>query len=66
MMTKLTKSVLIKEMETHLKPEDYNYDHRSNAEFVIDVMANIPKVQVAKMSTFDNLLSFPFSYCQVS
>ena len=57
MMTKLTKSVLIKEMETHLKPEDYNYDHRSNAEFVIDVMANIRKVQVAKMSTFDNLLS---------
>ena len=56
-MTKSTKSVLIKEMETHLKPEDYNYDHRSNAEFIIDVTANIWKVQVAKMSTFNGLLS---------
>ena len=57
MMTKPTKSVLVKEMETHIEPEDYNYDHQKNVDFVIDVMANIQKVQTAKMSTFDDLLS---------
>lgn len=41
----------------HLKPEDYNYDHRINVDFIINVMANIRKVHVAKMSTFDDLLS---------
>lgn len=57
MMTKPNKSVLVKEMEMHLKPEDYNYNHQRNAAFVIDVMGNIRKVQTTKMSTFDDLIS---------
>ena len=57
MMTKPTKSVLIRELETCLKPEDYRYEHQRNSAFVVDVMANIRKVQTAKLSTFDDLLS---------
>ena len=56
-MTKPTKSVLIRKLETCLKPEDYSYGHQRNSAFIIDVMANIRKVQTAKLSTFDDLLS---------
>ena len=56
-MTKPTKSVLIRELETCLKHEDYSYGHQRNSAFIVDVMANIRKVQTAKLSTFDDLLS---------
>ena len=57
MMTKPTKSILVKELETHLKPEDYRYHHQKNAAFVIDVMANLRKVPTAKLSTFEDILT---------
>ena len=57
MMTKQKKSVLIRELETYLKPEDYTKEHQKNSAFVLAVMANIRKVQTVKLSTFDDLLS---------
>ena len=56
MMTKPTKSLLIKELETNLKPEDYNYKHRNNSAFIFDVMANIRKTNLSKLSSFQDLL----------
>ena len=56
MMTKPTKSLLIKELETNLKPEDYNYKHRNNSAFILDVMANIRKINLIKLSSFQDLL----------
>ena len=57
MMTKPAKSLLIKELEANLKPEDYNYNHRNNSAFVLDVMANVRKVNLSKLSTFQDLLA---------
>ena len=63
LMTKPAKSQLIKELETHLKPEDYNYRHRNNAAFIMDVMATIRKVNLANLSSFRDLL---VSFCSSS
>ena len=58
MMTHPNKSKLLKELEVHLNPEDYCYEHKVNASFVIDVMANLRKVSVTGLSNFQSFLSF--------
>ena len=60
-MTKPGKSLLIKELENHLKSEDYSYSHRSNSSFVVDIMATVRKVNVSG-STFSDFLSGFMSY----
>lgn len=57
MMTSPQKSQLIKELETHLKPEDYNYKHQENSSFVIDVMATVRKVNLSSHYDFQGFLS---------
>ena len=57
LITKPAKSQLVKELEVHLKPEDYSYSHCSNASFIMDVMANIRKVTLTKLSRFSDLLA---------
>lgn len=52
LMTKPAKSQLLQELETHLKPEDYDYGHQRNSLFVIDIMANVRKVCFTGLSTF--------------
>ena len=68
MMTKPNKSLLLKELESYLTPDDYSYSHCSNASFIVDVMANIRKVNLAKLSSFgdlmDNFISFSDIYRQ--
>ena len=61
-LTKPTKGLLIKELETHLQPEDYSYSHRKDSAFVLDVMATIRKVNVTKLSTFKDLLAVFFQF----
>ena len=56
MMTKLKKILLTKELETNLKPEDYNYNHRNISAFIFDVMANVRKTNLSKLSSFQDLL----------
>ena len=62
-MTKPAKSQLAKELERHLKLEDYNYRHQNNAAFIIDVMANIRKVNLTKLSRFQELVASFLSSC---
>jgi len=57
MMTKSEKSQLIKELEVRLKPLDYSYSHCSNTSFIIDVKATNQKVNLTKLSRFDDLLT---------
>ena len=64
MMTKPGKSLLIKELETHLKSEDYSYRHQSNASFVVDIMATIRKINVTR-PMFNDLLSDFMSYTDI-
>ena len=57
MIIKPTKSVLIKELETHLKPEDYSYVHRKGSCFIWDVMAIFRKINLYKSTKFQDLLA---------
>ena len=61
MMTKSAKSLMIKELETYLKPGDYNYNHRKKSAFILDVMANVLRGYLSKLSTFQDLLVSFFS-----
>lgn len=65
MMTKPAKSKLLMELETHLKPEELTYSHRKDASFVVDIMATIRKVNVTKLSTFNDLLSNFMSFSAI-
>ena len=65
MMTSPAKSQLLKELETHLKPEDYAYRHGRNSSFIIDIMANVRKVCVTGLSNFQDLVSVFVSLCEV-
>ena len=56
MMTKPNKSLLLKELESYLSPDDYSYSHCSNASFIVDVMANIRKVNLTNHSNFGNMM----------
>ena len=68
MMTKPNKSLLLK--ESCLSPDDYSYSHCSNASFIVDVMANIRKVNLTNHSNFgdmmDNFISFMGIFHQLS
>lgn len=70
MMTKPNKSLLLKELESYLSPDDYRYSHCSNASFIVDVMANIRKVNLTNHSNFgdmmDNFISFMGIFHQLS
>ena len=39
LMTKPDKSSLIRELEEHLREEDYSYNHKSNSTFLIDLIS---------------------------
>ena len=56
MMTKPNKSLLLKELESCLSPDDYSYSHCSNASFIVDVMANIRKVNLTNLSNFGDMM----------
>ena len=57
LMTKPDKSQLLKELETSLKPDDYGYKHQRNSNFIIDVMANVRKVRLTRLATFQELIT---------
>ena len=65
-----TKKSLIKKLESYLSPDDYSYSHCSNASFIVDVMANIRKVNLTNLSNFgdmmDNFISFMGIFHQLS
>ena len=70
MMTKPNKSLLLKELESYLSPDDYSYSNCSNASFIVDVMAIIRKVNLTNHSNFgdmmDNFISFMGIFHQLS
>ena len=57
MMTKTDKSQLLNELETHLKHDDYTYEHQMESAFVIDVMANIRKIRMIGLCSFQDFIS---------
>ena len=61
MMTKSTKSLLVQELETHLQPDNYRYRHTTESAFVIDVMANVRKVNITSLHTFEDFAQAFFS-----
>ena len=68
MMRKPDKSLLLKELESYIITDDYSYSHCSNDFFIVDVMANIRKDNITKLSNFgdmiDNFISFSNIYRQ--
>lgn len=56
-MTKPEKSLLIKELETHLDNKDYNYGRVRNASYIIGVMATIRKLNFSRLSKFNEVLA---------
>ena len=58
LMTKPDKSSLIRELETHLKKEEYNYTtNEPNTAYLVDVMASLRKIHISDMKTFSSLVS---------
>ena len=57
MMTKTDKSQLLKELKTHLKHKDYTYAHQMESAFVIDKMANICKIRMTGLCSFQDFIS---------
>ncbi len=58
-MTKPEKHMLVKELEKHLEPDEYNYEPRRDVPdgvaYIVDVMANMQKLQTKNISTFGEL-----------
>ena len=57
LMTKPDKSSLIRELEAHLKKEEYNYTNEPNTAYFVDVMASLRKMHISDMKTFSDLVS---------
>ncbi len=64
-MTKPEKSQLLWELEIHLKPEVYQYQHQYNSSFIINVMATIHKIWVISLTKFEDLISAFVSFTLV-
>ena len=57
LMTKPDKSSLIRELETHLKKEEYNYTNEAHTAQLVDVMALLRKMHISDMKNFSDLVS---------
>ena len=68
MMIKQNKNLLLKGLESYPSPDDYSYSHCSNSSFIVDVMANIRKVNLTNLSNFggmmDNFTCFTCTFHQ--
>ena len=56
LIVKASKSELLSELETYLKPNDYTYQSAAAA-FVVDVMANIRELRLTGLLTFGDLVN---------
>ena len=60
LMVKPEKSKLLIELETQLRSEDYSYEYKPMSAFIIDVMANVRKMNLKGHLYFSDLLSSLF------